>query len=246
MTQGREGDHPRLTSGGRRARAVVGALILTSTLLACERREVDVEFPASGRQLTRAERRELQRVADAAFREARANLDGLPAKVTLIVRWGKDVIAETGETGAAAYPGNVGWTLDPDRDALAIVRTQLRATLLHELHHLARASRVQTTSLLDHVVTEGLATAFERDTAKVAVPWGEPPDDAMAWTREVLRQPDAAVLHEWMIRHPDGRRWIGMRVGTFLADRAGRSSGKPPRALAFTPTAEILRLADVR
>ncbi len=66
-----------MTSGGRRARAVVGALILTSALLACERREVDVEFPASGRQLTRAERGELQRVAEAS--PGHVELDDEPA-----------------------------------------------------------------------------------------------------------------------------------------------------------------------
>lgn len=113
-------------------------------------------------------------------------------------------------------------------------------------YHLARASRVQTVSLLDHVVTEGLATAFERDFAKVAVPWGEPPPDGMTWTREILQQPETSALDPWMIRHPDGRRWIGMRAGTFLVDRATRASGKTPVALVFAPSAEIVRLADVR
>ncbi len=225
---------------------LVLAIALTSGALACERHDVDVELPPSGRTLSRTEQRELQRVADAAFRDVRAHLDGLPPRLTLLVQWGKDVIPETGDNGTAAYPGNIGWTIDPERDVLSTIRTQLRPTLFHELHHLARASRVQTISLLDHVVTEGLATAFERDFAKVVVPWAEPPPDGMGWTREVLDQPETSSLAAWMIRHPDGRRWIGMRVGTLLVDRASRASNRSAAALVFVPPSEILRLADVR
>jgi len=224
---------------------LAGGSVATSATTGCERHAVDVEAPSAGRPLTAEERRELQRVADAAFREARAHLEGLPVRLTLLVQWGKDVIPETGDNGAAGYPANIGWTVDPDRDVLATIRTQLRPTLLHELHHLARAGRVQTVTLLDHVVTEGLAIAFERDVAHVAVPWGEPPPaaDATAWTRELLAQPERALREPWMLRHPDGRRWIGMRVGTLLVDHATRASGKSPAAMVFTPTSEVLRLA---
>lgn len=76
-------------------------------VLACERHDVDVELPRSGRSLSRVERAELQRIADTPFRDVRAQLDGLPPRLTLIVRWGKDVIPETGENGAAGYPGKV-------------------------------------------------------------------------------------------------------------------------------------------
>jgi uncharacterized protein YjaZ len=211
----------------------------------CEQHDVDVELPRSGRALSRPERRELQQIADATFRDVRGQLDGLPPRLTLIVRWGKDVIPETGESGAAAFPGNVGLTLDPDRDVLATIRAHLRPTLAHELHHLARASRVQSRSLVDRVVAEGLATAFERDFTKSDPPWGRPAPEIIEWTHEILRQPDEAEPGPWMSRHPDGRRWVGMRVGTFLVDRASRSSGRTPADLVLTPSAEILRLANV-
>jgi hypothetical protein len=213
--------------------------------VSCAKHDVDIELPHVGRALTRGERAELQRVADDAFRDVRAQLEGLPPRLVLVVRRGKDVIPETGENGTASYPGNVMWTLDPDRDALATIRTQLRATLFHELHHLARASRVETHTLVDRAVTEGLATAFERDAAHVDPPWGKVPDDA-AWEHDVLAQPPDADTTPWMSRHPDGRRWIGMRVGTAWADRATRSTGKTPATLVFASTDEILRAAKVR
>ena len=105
------------------------ALALMSGGLSCERRDVDVELPTAGRALSRTERDDLQRIADTTFRDARKQLDGLPARLTLIVRWGKDVIPETGENGAAGYPGNIAWTMDPDRDVLATIQRQLRPML---------------------------------------------------------------------------------------------------------------------
>jgi uncharacterized protein YjaZ len=176
----------------------------------------------------------------------RGQLEGLPPRLTLVVQWGKDVIPETGENGTASFPGRVGWTLDPDRDALSTIRGQLRSTLFHELHHLARASRTTSRSLIDHVVSEGLATAFERDFGKVDPPWGKPPPEVMEWTREILRQTEPADQAAWLIRHPDGRRWVGMRVGTFLVDRATRSSGRSSAALVFASTTEIVSLAEIR
>lgn len=228
-------------------RRLVPASLLVGVLVAvgCDSRQVDVEAPRAGRSLTKHERQELEDLAEATFREVRPKLHGLPTRLRLIVRWGKDVIPETGENGTAAFPGNIAWTLDPDRDALATIRGQLRPTLVHELHHLARASRVETRSLVDRVVSEGLATAFERDFAKVDPPWGKAPPEILEWTREVLRQPDDADPERWLMGHPDGRRWIGMRVGTFLVDRACRRSGKTPADLVFTSSAEIVRLAEV-
>lgn len=235
-----------MKAGGHAVAFGISVVALAFGCLSCTRHDVSVEPPSTGRALTDVERRAIQAVADEAFRDARASLEGLPPRLTLIVNWGKDVIPETGENGAAAYPGNIGWTLDPDRNVLAAVRARLRSTLFHELHHLARASRVETVTLVDHVVSEGLATAFERDFGGAVVPWGEPPSDGIAWAHEILGQPETAPLDTWIYRHPDGRRWIGMRVGTFLADRASKASGKSPAALVFAPSAEVVRLAEVR
>ncbi|HEY2366512.1 MAG TPA: DUF2268 domain-containing putative Zn-dependent protease [Polyangiaceae bacterium] len=219
--------------------------MLVALLVSCSQQHVvDIELPHTGRSLTRQERAEVQRVADDAFRDVHAELEGLPPRLTLIVRWGKDVIPETGENGTASYPGNVMWTLDPDRDALETIRSQLRATLFHELHHLARASRVTTTTLVDRAVTEGLATAFERDAAHVdrhsrspsAIdpPWAKAPDDA-SWEQDVLAQPSDAKVTR-----------MAMRVGTAWADRAAHATGKTPATLVFASTDEILRAAKVR
>ncbi|HMI87345.1 MAG TPA: DUF2268 domain-containing putative Zn-dependent protease [Polyangiaceae bacterium] len=205
-----------------------------------------VQLVAEGRAFSPSERRAIEDIADAAARDVQTLLPALPKPLTLVVQWGKDVIPETGETATTVLAASVYWTVDPDRDVLSTIRTELRPTLFHELHHLVRAVSVRGSSLMDRVVTEGMATAFERDFGKANPPWGIAPPEVMDWTRELLRQPDSAPVDRWLYRHPDGRRWIGLRVGTFLVDRAARASGRSVAQLAAVSTDEILRLAEVR
>lgn len=93
------------------------------------------------------------------------------------------------------------------------------------------------------VVSEGLATAFERDAAGSSPPWGEYPQNVEEWVSELLKLPLSAPYSDWMFVHPDGRIWIGYRSGTFIADRAMKASEKSAAELVRTPTEEILRMA---
>jgi uncharacterized protein YjaZ len=168
--------------------------------------------------------------------------------VTLRVRTGTDVIPETGETGEVNLPDVVYWTLDPGRPegVAAIVRTQLRSSLVHEFHHLVRGSAVgHGRTLLEEAVTEGLATVFERDFAGASGPWGAYPANVDAWVREFRSLPRDAPRDQWMVRHPDGRRWIGYKVGTYLVDRAMKASGRSAADLVSVPTDDILRMASL-
>ncbi len=208
-------------------------------LCGCTRHPVEVERPSEGRDLSAQETATLQDVADTAFRDV--HLAGLPPRVTLIVKWGTNVIPETGETGATGYPGNVGLTLDPERDVLTTIRSWVRPCIIHELHHLARKSRFMPHTFRDRLISEGLATAFERDVAGIDPPWGRPPPEP--WVAEVLALPPDADQTSWFIKHPDGRRNVAMRVGTLLVDRASRASGKSPADLVLVPSGEVLVLA---
>jgi uncharacterized protein YjaZ len=196
-------------------------------------------------------RRAVQEVCAATAPELRALLPALPPRVELFVTAGSGVIPETGETGSAVTPRLVVWTVDPQRPegVEAIVRAHLRPALFHEFHHLVRGwvfyGGEPPESFMYGVVCEGLATAFERDAAGSNPPWGTYPAEVESWVTELLSLPVSASYTDWMIQHPDGRRWIGYRAGTFIADRAIGASGRSAAALAQTPTAEILRLAGV-
>lgn len=229
--------------------SVVCAGITVVLLASCarERPEIEVEY-RRGYAFTAAERRAIERVANAAARDARDLLPGLSQHLRLTVQPGANVIPETGETAGVGLPGGVYWTVDPARDGgvLRIANEQLRATLFHEFYHLVRGASVPTRSLIDQAIDEGLATAFERDETGAPTPWGDYPDDVASWAEEFLALPADAPSREWMFLHPDGRRWIGYKVGTYFADQARRASGHSLAELATVPTEELLAWARRR
>jgi uncharacterized protein YjaZ len=137
------------------------------------------------------------------------------------------------------------WVVNPGHEGgvVTVVHAWLRATLLHEFHHLVRSQTITSASLMDEVIAEGMATVFERDVAGVAPPWGVYPDDVAEWVNELIALPSDANNSYWLrARHPDGRRWIGMRAGAYLVDRAMKASGKSAADLVSTPTAEVVAL----
>jgi len=225
----------------------VSALLLSAAALSCDRtHDITVEFYSEdGYRFSQAERDTIENIADATIPEVRRFLPTLPADLILKVYPGKDVIPETGEGGSIASPNKVFWIVSPQRPEgiVAIAKRELRGTLFHELHHLVRSQTPDSLTLMDRVVGEGLATLFERDAAGMPAPWGQYPPDVVDWVKELLALPGDASWKQWMSRHPDGRRWIGYKAGTYIAEQASRASGQSAAELANVPTDEVLRLA---
>ncbi|NWO07227.1 MAG: hypothetical protein HLX50_16520 [Alteromonadaceae bacterium] len=204
------------------------------------------------RHFSKDARRAIGEVCADAEPEIRSLLGYLPENIDLACQTGPSVIPETGEMGTAIAPNRVGWTVDyrlPGGVA-TIARTQLRFTLFHELHHLVRGwvmyGGVAPNSFMDGVVSEGLATVFERDFAGREAPWGEYPEDVQNWVTELLELPVSAPYNQWMFQHPDGRRWIGYRAGTYIADQAILASGYSAADLVLISTDEILKMSGIR
>ncbi len=86
--------------------------------------------------------------------------------------------------------------------------------------------------------------AFERDFGGAPTPWAEYPDNVAEWAAEFLALPTDSDPAQWIARSPDGRRWFGYKVGTYLADQAMKRSGQSLAQLATAPTADILRWAE--
>ena len=202
--------------------------------------------------LTPEQRAAIEKVANAAETEARRHLPDLTRDLVLIVDVGRNVLPETGETGVASSPTLIRWVLDPQRreGAMAIVNTHLRRTILHESHHLIRewlASGVEPPmTFWDAIVAEGLATAFARDVTGQTPAWAEYPGEVGAWFAELNALPDEQFwprFNQWMGDLPDGRKYVGYKVGTYLADLALKNSGRTHTELARLPTGELLRLA---
>lgn len=200
---------------------------------------------------TQAERNCIQAVSEAAEQRVREWLPQLTTKIELVVEVGTTVIPETGETGRTfGRKQQVTWTVDPFRaeGVMAIASAHLRSTLIHELNHVVRTqgkskAELWQRQLLDYVVSEGLATAFARDVCGRLPRWGKYPDNVHNWVEELLVLPLDTPRQKWMFRHPDGRRWIGYKVGTYLIDRAIAASGLPFSVLTEMSTSEIVKLA---
>jgi uncharacterized protein YjaZ len=189
---------------------------------------------------TPAERRVIARIADDAAREARQYLPALAKQITVRAQPGTRVIQELGAIAEVAPPDYIVWTVDTSRPegVEKIAESYLRIALLHECHHLVRLSALPGNTLLDQVVSEGMATAFERDVGKWTAPWSQYPDNVASLVEEFLALPSEAARGEWVSRHPDRR--IRYKMGTYLVDQAMKKFGKTSEELAVTPTEEII------
>ena len=199
-------------------------------------------------QFSTAERAEVTTLAVTAEPEVRALLPALRTRLNLVVSTGTSVIPETGEVGSTTSPDTVHWTVDPGRDVCVVAAEHLRHMLFHELHHCARLLAVPsylTEDWYDGAVFEGLATVFERE-AGWSPPWGDyPTDEIAAWAAELFAQPVDHTFNHWKFQHPDGRRWISYRVGTWVVDEAVQRSGRSAAELVGEPTEAIVRQAGL-
>lgn len=212
---------------------------------------LNVEFPdAANTQLDGDVQDRIRQILTEADQDVRSHLPDLPSLIHVTVHAGDEVIPETGEVGLCEGPDRIRWTINPwdDRGPQAIVTQRLRPTFFHEAHHAARYELIEAENsrLMDAVVFEGLATAFERDKAGSDPPYGQyDPDEARASIPELMDEPSHISRYEWFIQHRDGRTWIVYRTGTYIVDQVRRRSGETPASLAKTPTDEILQLSGL-
>jgi uncharacterized protein YjaZ len=169
----------------------------------------------------------------------------VPAGLELTVRPGTDVLPETGASATAMPPAGIMITIDANRDGgvEGTVKRWLRPIIFHELHHLARARVVSKHSLAERVISEGMASVFERDFAKSEAPWSAYGDDIIQWADQILALPDDAPPNDWIYKHPDGRLWVGMKVGSYWVDRAAARSGRLSTDLIAMSAVDIIALA---
>jgi uncharacterized protein YjaZ len=127
---------------------------------------------------------------------------------------------------------------------MGIVDHTLRPSVFHELAHMMRQAHASPgRTLADQAIDEGLATVFERKSGTAYSPWADYPVNVGEWTQEFLALPAGAPRDHWMKMHPDGRRWIGYKVGTSLVERAMRATGRTVEELMALPTREIVGAA---
>lgn len=221
-------------------------LLTTLHVPSCTRNHTEVVFYIhDGYTFSDAEQRAIRAIAEAAARDARQLLPALPSHLIVRVNPGKKVIDGIGSSSDHSAPNVVHWMVDPSAPGgvTGIAQAHLRAALFFHFHRLVRLNYQRDITLMDHVISLGMATAFEREGAGRTYPWGQYPEDVGAWVTELRALPPATDPNPWMFRHADGRRWVGIKAGTYLVDQATRASGKSHSELVSIPSAEVIQLA---
>ena len=178
--------------------------------------------------------------------EVRTLLPSLPAKLSLLVSPTEFVIPELGSMGIALSPDIIQFSVDPEHagGVAEVACATFRFTLFHECHHAAREKALgrQGTSLVPSAIHEGLATAFERDFAGHEPLWGYDNTEIHSWTAGFLALGAQDYCH-WLFNHPEGRRWIGDKAGTYLVDRAIANGKTSAVKLLAVEWSDVLTMA---
>ncbi|HVX57985.1 MAG TPA: DUF2268 domain-containing putative Zn-dependent protease [Candidatus Saccharimonadales bacterium] len=192
-----------------------------------------------------------KRAAESAYEEVTKLLPFGSGYVTFVVQPREyGLIAETHDIGRTHNSDLIELAFDPKfaRKNPQQILDQVRPTVFHEMNHAARFNlNIWHTSFLDHCVLEGLAAVFARDYADYDALWGRYDEgEARKWLAEIRKKEKTLDYDAYMFKHPDGRRWIGYKVGTYLIDQAVKNSGKSVVELSKLESADILTLAEPR
>jgi hypothetical protein len=134
----------------------------------------------------------------------------------------------------------------------AAAQSALSSTIFHEFHHLERGWTIQGNKFGAGIpiaaVNEGLASMFSEEYTGVYFEESESyPEDAFKWLEEILSLPKDANYSTWMMgEHPDGRNYIGYRVGRYIVHQAMANSGKNIIELSKLSPDEILGIVAGR
>ena len=173
----------------------------------------------------------------------------LPKDLTFLVQvsvW--ECIPETGEGGYTKNSRLIILSLDPGLPyGEEYLLKTLKSTVFHELNHAVRyESSLWHKDFTDSCIMEGLATVFERDYGKSKPLYGHyKVAESKKWLKEITAFKDNYNWGDYMFKHPDGRRWIGYKVGTFIIDESIKNSGKSILDLTLLECVEIRNLAKI-
>ena len=111
-----------------------------------------------------------------------------------------------------------------------IIDRYIPATIYHEMNHAARwKSSGFGNNLLEVIVSEGLASAFEKDQWKLFVaPWTQLDKKEISDFLKIInkrnRKKDSIYDHnEWFFGKGRLPRWIGYKIGTYIVESARKN-----------------------
>jgi len=158
------------------------------------------------------------------------------------------LIKETGDHARTHNSEFIEMAFDPttDKRGLEVIISGIRPAVYHEMNHAARFNiPIYHNKFIEVCIMEGLATVFAREYTGEKALWGQYPKDVTKWLQEIIDKNDMFYWQEYLFKHPDGRRWIGYKVGTYIIDQTLEHSDKSIAELSKMECDDIFKLAKV-
>lgn len=170
----------------------------------------------------------LENVARKAVQDASELLPPLSPHFNLTIQFSKETEMMIEGKGFSAMTLSDEWVsicIDPKiiLGAKGLLN-ELHVMLMHEYLHASRMYVLDEPYNPDPVgsaIEEGLSVIFEQDISGEEVPWGKHEDDVTMrkWFDEISKLPADVRDYEYLIDHPDGRRWIIYKTGTWIIQK---------------------------
>lgn len=181
--------------------------------------------------------------------QLRKLLPRLSSSLTLTIIPSQEVIPELGKVGYALSPNKIEFKYDPKSPIGLgnILGKGLCSTLFHEAHHATRMLNVKWGGdLVERSIFEGLAVVFERDSCGNNPILGQyDPDVINVWFKELIQNKFDKNKKHWLFEHPDGRKWIGYKVGAYIVDQAAVNTTETSATLVSATADDILKMAKL-
>lgn len=175
---------------------------------------------------SQVDRSEVTQIVEAAAQEAARLLPSEFNYLNIVVSPAEpsNVIPETGCMGVAYSDEYISMTFDPALPyGETAFRKYLREMVFHEITHAVMfANDPWQPSAMYGVMTEGVASVFERDYANGNPLWGKYESDEVmqSWYSELKSLPQSTQKDtKYFFKHPDGRRWIVYKTGVWVVDK---------------------------
>jgi hypothetical protein len=178
-------------------------------------------------------------VRNAAELPAQFDIDLYPLPEEDLTPW-----AGTGGWAATSDVMKVCFDTRAQRYSVGEMYERIRSTASHEATHIASIHNAAPydESLITALIYEGIATSFQQNpqhTAGVQMPFGRYYDMTDGTLRgaleEILALPPGIDQGEYLYKHPDGRKWIVYKTGTWVVDRLVRCGWTYEELIATKP-----------
>lgn len=202
--------------------------------------------PEIAESLSDTQQEEFERVTTYWFHETRSRVD-VSDNMVFTVKPSPVEYDATGLGGYCRNATNIDLKLTVSLFGLAKERG-VPTAVPHECHHAVRGYHGDTWqgSIMEAVVAEGLASAFESEVSGIQAPMSQYPPEVDEWLEEIKAVGEDWDYREWFSGPNKGRYHLGYKVGKYIVDRA--LENRPDQTsghLVHEDAEEILSMANI-